>query len=211
MCYPKKILFSDFSPCYIPPMPGFAEAIALIFASLQRGIGLGIGRHREAEPLLAQAWRYAGRVSARLLRLHALWRAGKLRPPRPRPPAPPATAEPKPRKPYARLPQRRAWLLRYHQDLANNGTQLRHLAGQPEMAEFLAAVPRAARLVRPLLHMLGTELAGTALAAPPRPKKPRPPRPRPPKPKILWGKYPRFNPDTYSPGKIPPFRKITPA
>jgi hypothetical protein len=200
-------------------MPSFTEAIALIFAGLQRGIGLGIARHRDEEPLLAEAWRYAGRVRDRLLRLHALWRAGKLRPPRLRPQAPPAAdlqpeplpSQSRPRKPRLRLPRRRAWLLRYNQLLSNYGTQLRHLATQPEMAEFLAAVPRAARLVRPLLHMLATNLSGSALAAPPRPKKPRIPKPRPPKPKILWGKYPRFNPDTYSPGKIPPFRKIAPA
>lgn len=95
---------------------------------------------------------------------------------------------------------------------------IRHLALQPEMASFLAEVPRVGRMLRPLMLMLGTEpgveFAGTTLACPPVIRRPRVVKPAdPPQPTVprAAGKYPRFNPRTYSPGRIPPFSKITSA
>src|SRR6185312_9188541 len=50
----------------------------------------------------------------------------------------------------------------------------------PEMRAFLAAVPRAGRLLRPLWRKLTTERLPEVLRLPPRPRAPRPPRPAKP-------------------------------
>ena len=72
----------------------------------------------------------------------------------------------------------------------------------------LAAAPQAASILRPILHVLATDLPAE-LALPPRPPRPRPPRPRkprptrPPAPEIRWGKYDLRAIRRYSPGRIP--------
>ncbi|MBN9563334.1 MAG: hypothetical protein J0H14_21810 [Alphaproteobacteria bacterium] len=56
--------------------------------------------------------------------------------------------------------------------------QLGRLLDDPEMRAFLAAVPQAGRLLRPLWRRLTREKLPEVLRLPPRPRKPRPPRPR---------------------------------
>jgi hypothetical protein len=58
---------------------------------------------------------------------------------------------------------------------AGSGSQLDHLLTDPAMAEFLAAVPAAARMLRPLCRTLG--IAPPVLGFPP-PKPPKPARPK---------------------------------
>ena len=64
-------------------------------------------------------------------------------------------------------------------------SQLAHILEQPETRHFLTEVPRAARLLRPLAHLLGLHPLPTAIALParakpaPRPKPPRAPKPPP--------------------------------
>ena len=73
-----------------------------------------------------------------------------------------------------RLPQGHAWIvyaLGYH--AAGYASQLRHLLGEPDMAEFLAANPQAVRLLRPLCRMLGV----ITFDPPPDPKPARAPKP----------------------------------
>jgi len=90
------------------------------------------------------------------------------------------------------------------------GSQLNHLLHQPETIALLRAAPArtrmaAARAVRPILHMFAWNLPDVLQhAGPPRPRRQRAPPP-PPLPPTRGGKYPRLNPYTYSPGRIPGF------
>jgi hypothetical protein len=198
-------------------MLSLSTRIAGLLERLRDAIAAHAARNRALQPMLVLAWSYLGRTSARFLALYDKWQKGTLKPPRPhrpRPtPAPETKPEPRPQpRPWQRLPRRHGWLIRDEPLLNNFATGLRHELLQPDMQEFLAAVPRAKRLLRPVLHMLGWPIADTVLALPPRPPRPKPVRPpKPPPEPRRDGKYPRFNYDTYSPGKIPPFRRPNPA
>ena len=186
-----------------------AETLAAIFFHLRAALAAAAHKHVRNSPLhtlMTDAYHYAGRLSRRLVTLYARWQAGTLPTPRPRTPKPATTPEPTqaalPERPHARrLPRRWAALLRGDQLMANFGTQLVHTLSQPDAARFLAEVPRAAGMLRPLLHLLGASTFLTPLWKAKRKRAPRP------KPERRGGKYPRLNPFTYSPGRIPPFKK----
>ena len=94
------------------------------------------------------------RVAARVHVLHEQWRAGTLKPTRPRT----ARAKPQtPRTPGPRLPRAFAWANRRARELASAAGMLNMLLQETEGRSFLAEVPRAARLVRPLCQALGVE------------------------------------------------------
>ena len=183
-----------------------AETLAAIFFHLRAALAAAAHKHVQNPPLhtlMTDAYHYAGRLSRRLLALYARWHAGTLPTPRPRTPREAAPTEaPQPRAP--RLPRRRAALLRGDQLMANFGSQLVHTLATPDGTRFLAEVPRAAGMLRPLLHLLGASTVLTPLWKAPRPRAPRPPKP---KPERRGGKYPRFNARTYSPGRMPEFKK----
>ncbi len=107
-----------------------------------------------------------------------------------------------PAKPYIRLPSSRGWILRQYPGTGMQAAWLGALFAAPGTAEFLAAAPQAGRLLRPLCRMLGIE-PPPVIAPTPRPPRPKRPRPAQPSPGPS-GKYPRLNPATYSPGRIPP-------
>ena len=99
---------------------------------------------------------------------------------------------------------------------------LRHLLAAPETIATLAALPAHARrtigrVLRTPCRLVGAELPPVlSPAGPPRPPRlrARPPQPGAPaaqgatyEPPRRGGKYPRFNPYRYSPGRIPTFVK----
>ena len=139
---------------------------------------------------------------------HILALAAQGREPRqyaPRPTRAPATKRPK-----SLLPRRRGWgAAMFGHHATAYGSQLNHLLQQPETIALLRAAPArtriaAARAVRPILHMFAWDLPDVLQRpGPPRPRRKRAPKPRP-IPETHGGKYPRFNPFTYSPGRIPP-------
>ena len=118
-------------------------------------------------------WSYIGRTAARLERLITLWQAGTLPTPQtPRPRAPNSPSQPA--KP--RLPRGRAWLAAAAgYQTRGHASQLNHLLARPDFENFAAAVPQAARLLRPLCHMLGI---APHFARPPRARTPRPRAPQ---------------------------------
>ena len=67
---------------------------------------------------------------------------------------------------------------------AEAGAWLHYFLQRDDMPAFLAAVPRAGRLLRPLCHMLGVPLP-EYLKLPPRPRKPRARKPRTPRARSL--------------------------
>jgi hypothetical protein len=162
--------------------------------------------HSQHGTLLFHLEAYLARLAARFERLHARWVAGTL--PRPRAPRPSAPAR-APRTPSTRLriPRAHAFISRLVPDGFAIACQLEAMLARPDCAEFLAAVPRAGRILRPLCRLIGTPLP-PALARPPRPRRPRPRPEPPPQPPELHGKYSPRQIRRYRPGRIPdPSRK----
>ena len=135
-----------------------------ILSDLQAAIAVVAARERHLTVLLVAVWGRIARMRLRLERLIALWRAGMLPPPR------------KSRAGEARtsirqksvFPTSPAWLVVTVREAGAFGSQLEHLLSQAECVEFLAAVPQAGRILRPLCRMLGVGVAG------PRVRKARP-------------------------------------
>ncbi len=134
---------------------------------------------RARTAFLVLVWNVVGRAGTRLANLFARWQAGTLPRPRPRPGRTRKPSAPIP--PNRRLPRTAAWLLHHIPPSAVAGNRLASFLARPDFAEFLAAAPQAARILRPLCRMLGTPLP-PALQLPPRPPRRRPPRPRPAQP-----------------------------
>ncbi len=120
-----------------------------------------------------------GRAARLLTRLFDLWQQGRLPPPRPSQAGRPRTT---PSAPPIRFPRSRAWLVRIggHR-IAGSGSQLQHFLQRPDIPDFLAAAPQAARHLRPLCRMLGVEIppALAVLRDPPIIRKPRAATPKP--------------------------------
>ena len=131
-----------------------------------------------------------GRINGRLHALYHHWRAGTLPKPAPSRPGRPSHA------PAPRLPTRQAWVIAaVGYPAAGRAAQLKALMAEPQFVEFITAVPRAARLLRPLCRSLGIAPLPPALALPPRTRPPAIPKPRQPKPPRITLRRPRIPPD----------------
>jgi len=192
------------------------EHLVAVIAVLHRTIGHHVSRNRQDDSVLGLAYWHADRIRRRFVTLYTRWATNTLKPTRLRQPSrhlatlPPraggagggvATPKPKPEQP--KPPRRRGWVTRMAPPCAEAGGWLSYFLHRDDMPAFLAAVPRAGRLLRPLCHMLGVT-PPEYLRLPPRPRRPRTPRPRPHY--GHGGKYPRLNPYRYSPGRIPEFK-----
>lgn len=139
----------------------------------------------ELLPRLAPAlWRlFHARLSRSVERfqaLYAAWTAGTLKPPRPSRPRtrkPNPTPTDPPAEPPLRLPRGFAWLNLRAEETVPSAGMLHMLVHDEETQRFVAEVPRAGRLLRPLCQALGVR-PPPCLTLPPRPRKPRPRRPR---------------------------------
>jgi hypothetical protein len=119
---------------------------------LQAAIAVVAARERTLTVLLVAVWGRIGRIATRLERLIALWRAGKL--PKVRA-ARGAVAGAAGGRPRVALPTTSAWLLVAVREAAPFGARLESMLSEAECVAFLAAVPQARRLLRPLCRMLG--------------------------------------------------------
>ena len=126
-------------------------SFSFILRDLQAAIAVVSARERHLTALLVAVWGQIGRISARLERLVALWRAGMLPPPRPHRAGQPRVGG----RATSVSPMAPAWLLEAVREARASGSQLEQLLSQTECAEFLAAVPQARRILRPLCRMLG--------------------------------------------------------
>jgi hypothetical protein len=136
-----------------------------LLTRLQAAIAVVAARERALTVLLVAVWGRIGRISTRLERLIALWRAGKLPKARTWHGRVPGAA---PRIIISVLPRVPAWLLVAVREAAPLGARLEQLLSEAECAEFLAAVPQARRLLRPLCRMLGVGVVARTA------RKPRP-------------------------------------
>ena len=153
-----------------PPIPScFAQLFALILNGLQLAMGAG-QKQAGVDPELVRAmWNRISGISARFVALVAAFREGRLRPRRPRAGSSRKGGSAKP----FRFPSKFGWFIQFGSEVCCRRSQLEHwLATNQDAAAFFAAVPQAARLIRPLWHLLGLELP-EALRLP---KRVRPPR-----------------------------------
>ena len=151
------------------------NAFSFLLTNLQAAIAVVSARERHLTLLLVAVWGRIGRMRVRLERLIARWRAGTL------------TASRKSRAGEVRtsvrvpsiIPRTPAWLLVAVREAAFARAQLEHLLSEAEYAEFIAAVPQAGRILRPLCRMLGIGVKPVAPGRRPRAvwQAPRPPPP----------------------------------
>jgi hypothetical protein len=127
------------------------NSLSLILADLRTAIAARAARDRALSLLLVAVFGRIARLATRLERLVALWRAGKL-------PVPRAAQAKRDRTPGSktrfRFPTAQGWLALHMREAMPFGTQLEHYLTDAECQAFLAAVPQAGRIVRPLLRML---------------------------------------------------------
>ena len=112
-------------------------------------------------------WHRLGRMTNRLQALFTSWQAGTL-------PAPRPARAPRPYIPRAipRLPTTPGWINARIAEAAPCAGTLHYLFQEPGLPGFLAAIPQAGRLLRPLCRALGVS-APDWLKLPPRPKSTR--------------------------------------
>jgi hypothetical protein len=156
------------------------------FASLLQNLLQATGnecpkrRHLLTWPLALGIGKRIRSFAVRFTALVVRWQAGKLRPPGPprRRTAPaPADRPPPPEMhplPASLLPRAFAWLHRIFplSAPAATGRLDSMLRNETAMAEFVAAVPQAGRILRPCCRMLGIR-PPEWLALPKRPRRPR--------------------------------------
>ena len=123
-----------------------------VLTGLQAAIAVVAARERALTVLLVAVWGRIGRISARLERLIALWRAGMLPKPRVRRGRVRSTPA---NKAVSAFPAAPGWLLVAVREAAPYGARLESLLSEAECEAFLAAAPQARRLLRPLCRMLG--------------------------------------------------------
>ena len=129
---------------------------SILLTHLQVAVAVVAARDRCLTALLVAVWGRIGRMRTRLERLIALWRAGIL--PTPRKSRAGEVHISSVRTPSI-IPTTPAWLLVAVREAGPTRAQLEHLLSDAEWVEFLAAVPQAGRILRPLCRMLGIGIA----------------------------------------------------
>ena len=159
-------------------MTTLATTFRAILTGFQAVIGIVARKEPHRDAFLAQIYHHLNRTIQRFEKLVAHWRNNTL--PRQRKPRPGAGAlRPSPARPQTtpRLPRGQSWLIRNvdHYNARGHASQLQHFLATPECVQFLAEVPRATRILRPLAKSLGIQMPGDP--PPPIPKPARPPKP----------------------------------
>jgi hypothetical protein len=191
------------------PLPSLTERFAAIVARAVQGIGDLLERWPSLDRarvvplglvLLTRTW-LLQREEA-VLDLIAAFRAGTLKPPRPARPRTTPQGPPPPRRPQPqRSPTRFGWFREMGADIGDAGEQLAAWLSEAEMKALAAATPKAGRLLRPMLRMLGREIPEW-LRLPPRPK---PPEPEPFRPlDKRYNSVRRWKHHTVAPPEMPP-------
>ena len=176
-----------FLPRLVAILTSLRLAVAAYAATENRvrnTVWIGTRAYREAEdpnqpPKLpvetwTLLWHRLGRLANRFRALFTSWQAGTLPPPRaPRAPRPYTPRE------TPRLPAARGWINARIPAAAPCAGMLEFLLQDPELPGFLAQVPQAGRLLRPLVRALALT-APACLKLPARPKPTPKPRPTPP-------------------------------
>ena len=133
-----------------------------ILTDLRAAIAGRAACDRAMTAVLVLVWGRLARAAVRLERLYGLWLAGRLRAPRKagvRANSAAVTVR-------ATVPRGLGWLAVQVWETRAYGSQLQHLLADPGFAAFVAAVPRAGRVLRPVLRMLTVDALPAVLALP---------------------------------------------
>ena len=150
-------------------MTTLATIFRAILTDLQKVIAPIAAKDRTQ--FLVRIYYHLSRTIQRFEKLVTHWRNNSLPRQRSRPSRPS----------HARItpafPTGYAWLVRGvdHYNARAHASQLQYFLASPECAQFLAEVPRAGRILRPLARSLGIQMPGDPL--PPMPKPAPPPKP----------------------------------
>ncbi len=143
-------MFTDPTPL---PVVLIASLLRDVIARLRGVLGFGNPVHRRAA-MLGPFHAYAWRVWRRFERLVARHEAGVMRPAVVRVRA--ARTDSGRDRARVRLPMQRAWVIdAVGYRAAGVASQLEYLLARPDMAGIIALYPQAARMLRPMCHMLG--------------------------------------------------------
>ncbi len=153
-------------------MTTLATTFRAILSGLQAVIAQIAYNDRPRGQFLVQIWTRLSRTIQRFEKLVTNWRNNTL--PKQGKPRPGRPARPK-RTPG--LPTGRSWILRHvdHYNARAYASQLQAFLTSEECVAFLAEVPRATRILRPLAKSLGLQMHGDP--PPPPPKAAPPPKP----------------------------------
>ena len=142
-----------------------AALFRTILTGLMAVIATIAAKDRTRTEFLVRVHHHLNRTIQRFGRLVAHWRNNTL----------PKQGKPRPGRPTRpqttlRLPTGKAWLQRALNDNAANGhaAHLQHFLTTTEFTQFLAEVPRATRILRPLARARGLQMPGDP--PPPAPK-----------------------------------------
>lgn len=138
--------------------------LPLLIINLKAAIAVVAAHDRVLTALLVLVWGRISRIGARLERLIAQWRAGTL--PKPRAPRAPGVGRASPSAAAQACPTSAGWLIDYVREAAPFAVRLEFLMGEDEFARFLAEVPQARRILRPLRRMLAVGVARAKVPAP---------------------------------------------
>jgi hypothetical protein len=157
-------------------MTDFATRFRTILSGLMAFIATVAAKDRPRADFLVRIHHHLNRTIQRFERLATHWRNNTLPKQRSRPgrPARPQAAP--------RLPTGKAWLQRALNHYLANGhaAQLQHFLTTEDCQRFLAEVPRALRILRPLARSLGLLMPGDPPPPPPKSSfTPDPPGPWP--------------------------------
>ncbi len=144
---------------YVAATPSLADRIVFTLDGLARAVAARIAARAMTAAMIVLVWGRVKRAERDILRLLALFGAGRLRVlAGPRAGAGAAVVRAGARAGAARLPVRFAWLLPLVPgEAACFAGQLRAALGEAEMVALLEASPQARRVLRPLCRMLGIE------------------------------------------------------
>ena len=173
------------------PVPGLAHpapdqvrdlAIRLgwILVGLAALVARKFPRYIRLLPLVCRVWSRVSTANMRFIRLTGLVAAGRWSNRAPATTVRQTTPTPRAERPPApSYPTAHGWIVHaIGWEAAGYTCQLEHLLADPAMVAFIAATPAAARILRPIVHMLGAD-PGPGLPGIPRPC-PRPiPQPQP--------------------------------
>ncbi len=147
-------------------MSTLAASFRAILTGLQVVIGIVARKEPQRDAVLARIYFHLNRTIQRFEKLVAHWRNNTL--PKPCNPRPGRARRP---QTSPRLPRGNAWLIRNvdHYNARGHASQLQHFLASEECIKFLADVPRAGRLLRPLAKSLGIQMPGDPPPPPPKP------------------------------------------
>ena len=189
------------SPSTRAAAPDIAARFWEIVTGLAKLVHRSLARNPARIPIILLVYHRIWSATRRLTTLANALAAGQ--PTHVQRPRPTAKRERKPRPKTLYIPQAKGWLLAdLKHEAAYFRLRLEALLEDPAVAELIANTPRAARILRPLCHMLAM---APACLPPRKPRARKPAKPKPKaerKPRLRYPVMPPYNTTSPTPWRI---------